>query len=90
MKTVLISAAAAAAFIALAPVASQAQGIGVDTPVGGVHIGDPGYRHHRYYRDEGPVVERRVYRDRDVRMGCRTVTIRNDDGYVKRIRKCNY
>jgi hypothetical protein len=87
MKTVLISAAAAAAFIALAPVASQAQGIGIDTPVGGVRIGEPGYRHH-YYR-EGPVVERRVYRERDVRMGCRTITIRDDRG-VKRIRKCNY
>ena len=88
MKTVLISAAAAAAFFTFAPVASHAQGIGVDTPVGGVHIGEP-YR-HRYYGD-GPVVERRVYRDRDVRMGgCRTITIRDDFGNVKRIRKCNY
>ena len=86
MKTVLISAVAAAAFIALAPVASQAQGIGIDTPVGGVRIGEPGYRHYH----EGPVVERRVYRDREVRMGgCKTITIRDERG-VKRIRKCNY
>jgi len=86
MKTVLISAAAVAAFFTFTPVASQAQGIGVDTPVGGVHIGEP-YR-HRYYND-GPVVEHRVYRDREVRMGCKTITIRDDRG-VRRIRKCNY
>ena len=85
MKSVLISIAAAAAFLAVAPVASQAQGIGVDTPVGGVHIGEPGYRHYR----EGPVVEHRSYREREVRMGCKTITIRDDRG-VKRIRKCNY
>jgi hypothetical protein len=86
MKTVLISAAAVAALFTFAPAASHAQGIGVDTPVGGVHIGEP-YR-HRYYR-EGPVEERRVYRDREVRMGCKTITIRDDTG-VRRIRKCNY
>jgi hypothetical protein len=87
MRNVLISVAAAAAIMSFVPASSQAQGIGVETPLGGVRIGEPGYRH--YYRDEGPVVERRVYRERDVRLGCRTVTIRSDDGYVKRIRKCD-
>jgi hypothetical protein len=87
MKNVLISIAAAAAVLATVPATSQAQGIAVDTPVGGVRIGEPGYRHD--YREEGPVVERRVYRERDVRLGgCRTITIRDDDGYTKRIRKC--
>jgi hypothetical protein len=85
MKKLLISMAAAAAFVSFAP-SSNAQGISVDTPVGGVRIGEPRYHHHDY----GPVVrERRVYREREVGLGCRTVTIRSDDGYVKRIRKCN-
>lgn len=89
MKKLLITAAAAAAFVSFAPAFSNAQGVAVDTPVGGVRIGEPGY-HHRYYREEGPRVERRFYRERDVRMGsgCRTVTIRDDDGYTKRIRRC--
>ena len=87
MRKLLISVAAVAAVVTFAPVASYAQ-VTVDTPVGGVRIGEP--RHHYY--DEGPVVQRRVYREREVRMGrgCRTVTIRNDDGFVKRIRKCDY
>jgi hypothetical protein len=85
MRKFLILAAGVAAFTSFAP-ASYAQGIVVDTPVGGVRIGEPGYRH------DGPVVrERRVYRDRDVRLGgdCRTVTITRDDGSFKRIRRCD-
>lgn len=90
MRKFLILAAGIAAFTSFAP-ASYAQSIGVDTPIGGVRIGEPGYRHH--YRDyDGPVVrERRVYRDRDVRLGgCRTVTVERDDGSMKRIRRCDY
>jgi hypothetical protein len=89
MRKFLILAAGIAAFTSFAP-ASYAQSIGVDTPIGGVRIGEPGYRHH--YRDyDGPVVrERRVYRDRDVRLGgCRTVTVERDDGSMKRIRRCD-
>ena len=90
MRKFLILAAGIAAFTSFAP-ASYAQGIAIDTPVGGVRVGEPGYRHH--YRDyDGPVVrERRIYRDRDVRLGgdCRTVTITRDDGSFKRIRRCD-
>jgi hypothetical protein len=89
MRKFLILAAGVAAFTSFAP-ASYAQGIAVDTPVGGVRIGDPGYRHHHHWRGDGPYVERHVYRDRDVRLGgCKTVTIRHDDGSMKRIRRCN-
>jgi hypothetical protein len=92
MRKFLILAVGIAAFTSFAP-ASYAQGIAVDTPVGGVRIGEPGYRHHHYYRGyDGPVVrERRIYRDRDVRLGggCRTVTISRDDGSMKRIRRCD-
>ena len=90
MKKFLILLAGVAALTTFAPAASFAQGIAVDTPVGGVRIGEPSYRHH--YRDHGPVVhERRVYRDRAVRLGgdCRTVTITRDDGSFKRIRRCD-
>ncbi len=91
MKNTTISLIAAVAFVAFTPLASVAQGIAVDTPVGGVRIGGPGYDHH--YRDyDGPVVrERHFYREREVglRGGCRTVTIRNDDGFTKRIRRCD-
>ena len=90
MRKFLILAVGVAALPSFAP-ASYAQGIAVDTPVGGVRIGEPGYRHH--YRDyDGPVVrERRIYRDRAVRLGgdCRTVTITRDDGSFKRIRRCD-
>lgn len=92
MRNLVISVAAVAAAAVFAPSASVAQGIAVDTPVGGVRIGDPG--DHRYYRDyDGPVVrERRIYRERDVglRSGdCRTITIQRDDGSVKQIRRCD-
>ena len=87
MRHWLILAATAAAVTSFAPSASQAQ-VTVDTPVGGVHIGD-----RPYYRDyDGPVVrERRVYREREVglRGECRTITIQRDDGSMKRIRRCD-
>ena len=96
MKKLLITAAAALAVVSFAPTFSNAQGFAVDTPVGGVRVGTPGYHHYnrgynrgynrRYHR--GPYVERRMYRERNVGLGCRTVTIRNDNGFVKRIRKC--
>ena len=87
MKTLLISAAAVAAAVVFTPVASFAL-IAVDTPVGGVRIGEPGYRHHRHY-DRPVVHERRIYRERNVGMNCRTVTIERDDGSMKRIRRCD-
>jgi len=33
--------------------------------------------------------ERRIYRERNVGMNCRTVTIERDDGSMKRIRRCD-
>jgi hypothetical protein len=89
MKKFLILLTGVAALTAFAP-QSNAQGIGIDTPVGGVRIGDPGYRHHYRDYDRPYVRERRIYRDRDVRLGgCKTVTIQRDDGSMKRIRRCD-
>jgi hypothetical protein len=86
MKKLLISMAATAAFVTFAPTFSNAQGVTVDTPVGGVRIGEP--YHHRYHEDR--YREHRGFREREVGMGCRTITIRDDDGHMKRIRKCRY
>jgi hypothetical protein len=83
MRKFLILLAGVAAFTSFAP-ASYAQGVVVDTPVGGVRIGEPGYRRDDGWRD------RRVYREREVRgRDCRTVTIQRDDGSMKRIRRCD-
>lgn len=88
MRKLMIAAAGVAA-LAASTAPSFAQGVGVDLPGVGVRIGEPGY--HRYYRDyDGP---RERYRERNVYLrggeNCRTVTIRNDDGYTKRIRRCD-
>jgi hypothetical protein len=85
MRSLLLAGVVAIAGIAVvAPASAQ---LYVDTPVGGVRVGD---RDH--YRDRD---HRRGYRaygyDRDYRNrgGCRTVTIERDDGSVKRIKRCN-
>ena len=85
MKTLLISAAVLATAAVLTPASAQ---LAVDTPVGGVRIGEPVYRHYRDY-DRPVVRERRIYRERGVGMRCRTVTIERDDGSMRRIRRCD-
>ena len=93
MRKLSVLLATAATFAVAAPAASMAQGFAVDTPVGGVRIGEPGYRGH--YRDwDGPRVYRgERFRDRNVYLrggsDCRTVTIQRDDGSMKRIRRCD-
>jgi hypothetical protein len=84
MKTLFISAAAIAMAAVLAPVPSFAQ-FAIDTPVGGVRVGEPRHRHY----DRPVVHERRMYRERNVGMNCRTVTIERDDGSMRRIRRCD-
>ncbi|TMI98737.1 MAG: hypothetical protein E6G97_25285 [Alphaproteobacteria bacterium] len=85
MKTLLISAAALMTAAVMTPAFAQ---FAVDTPVGGVRIGEPGYRHYRDY-DRPVVRERRIYRERGVGLNCRTITISRDDGSMKRIRRCD-
>ena len=86
MKTLLIAAAALLTAADVAPAFAQ---IAVDTPVGGVRIGEPGYRHYRDY-DRPVIRERRIYRERGVRLNFRTVTIERDDGSMRRIRRCDF
>jgi hypothetical protein len=85
MKTLLMSSVVLVTAAVLTPAFAQ---IAVDTPVGGVRIGEPGYRHYRDY-DRPAVRERRIYRERGVGLRCRTVTIERDDGSMKRIRRCD-
>jgi hypothetical protein len=93
MKKICLVLASAAALAVSFPAAAQ---VSVDTPVGGVRIGEPRHDYHTHYGYRAPgydndtVVERRTYRERQVRgPGCRTVTIRESDGSMKRIERCN-
>jgi hypothetical protein len=70
--------AAGLGFLATPVTPAAAQGVRVDVP--GVHVG-VGERRHRYD-------ERRYYMRDDRGPGCKTITIRRDDGSVKQIRKC--
>jgi len=86
MRNLFISAAAVAALLAFAPAPSFAQGVTIEGPGVGVRVGEPRER----YRDRDERREHRGWREREVRGDCRTITIRRDDGSVKRIRKCGY
>ena len=90
MRTILLGLLLAVAGIAIAtPVVSPASAqVIIETPMGGVGVGrdrdyyrDRDYDRHREYRD------RDYYRDRD--RGCRTITVRRDDGSVRRTRRCD-
>jgi hypothetical protein len=84
MKNLLISVAALGALMAFAPASSSfAQGVSIEGPGVGVRVGEPRRWEDRYER-------RRYLREREVRGGCRTVTVERDDGSVKRIRRCDY
>ena len=81
MRTILLGLLAAAGISIATPVVpASAQGVIVDTPVGGVRVG----RDRDYYRD-------RDYRrgDRYGYRDCRTITVRRDDGSVRRTRRCD-
>lgn len=86
MRYFFVLLGAAAAITLYTPVSSSAQGIGVDVPGIGVRIGDPDRPHYRERRRED-----REFRERVVHSGqnCRTVTIRRDDGTMRRTRRCD-
>jgi hypothetical protein len=78
MRTILLGLAVASIAIATPVVPASAQVV-VDTPVGGVRVGHD----HRYSDYDRP--RYRSY----ARGDCRTITIRRDDGSVRRIRRCD-
>jgi hypothetical protein len=91
MRTILIGLMALGGIAAATP--AVAQGVYLDTPGVGVEIGrrDRDYDRPRYRDYDRP--RYREYRGYDRSYGyrsegCRTITIRRDDGSVRRIRRC--
>jgi hypothetical protein len=87
IKTSLIALGTATALAAATPAPTLAQGVYIGPGGVGVDVGRPGWRDRDYYRDDYRDDYRyeRRYRDR----GCRTVTIRRDNGSMKQIRRCD-
>jgi hypothetical protein len=71
--------------ISVSPV--SAQGVAIETPVGGVRVG-PQRDYDRDY-DRPRHRETTGYRERSYDRGCRTITVRRDDGSVRQIRRCD-
>jgi hypothetical protein len=83
MRTILLGLLAVASIAVATPVVPAAAQVIVDTPVGGVRVGrDRDYDRYRYSDYDRP-------RYRSYARDCRTITIRRDDGSVRRIRRCD-
>ena len=66
-----------------------AQGVTIETPVGGLRMG-PERRYDRDYdRPRFRDTTGSGFRDRSDNRGCRTITVRHDDGSVRQIRRCD-
>jgi hypothetical protein len=90
MRNMILALAPVVALTAFAPTASNAQ-FAVDTPVGGVRVGEPRYSDHWRHDRGWHYGHRDGWRDRAVHLrgrDCRTVTVERD-GFVKRIRRCD-
>jgi hypothetical protein len=81
MRTILLGLLAVASITIATPVVPASAQVVVDTPVGGVRVG----RDHDRYRYSD--YDRPRYRS--YARECRTITIRRDDGSVRRIRRCD-
>ena len=90
MRALLIGLLTVAGIAIATPVSmspASAQGATIETPVGGVRVG-PQRRHDRDY-DRPRHRETTGYSERSYDRGCRTITVRHDDGSVRRIRRCD-
>jgi hypothetical protein len=82
IKTSLAVFGMMGALAAATPTSAVAQGVHIGPGGVGIDVGRPGWR-ERHYRDrDAYAYERRG-------PGCRTVTIRRDDGSMKQIRRCD-
>jgi hypothetical protein len=84
IKTSLIALGIAGALAAATPAPTLAQGVYIGPGGVGVDLGRPGWRERRDRAYEGYAYERGFRGS-----GCRTVTIRRDDGRMKQIRRCD-
>ena len=82
IKSALTTIAIVGALAAATPAPTLAQGVHIGPGGVGVDVGRPGWRERRDRAYEGYAYERRG-------SGCRTVTIRRDDGSMKQIRRCD-
>ena len=75
--------------ISLSPAA--AQGVTIETPAAGVRVGPQRHynRDRDYDYDRPRHRESMGYSERSYDRGCRTITVRHDDGSVRRIRRCD-
>ena len=81
MRTMLLGLLAVSAIAVATPVVPASAQVVVDTPVGGVRVGHDRDRYSDY--------DRHRYRSSYARGDCRTITIRRDDGSMRRIRRCD-
>jgi hypothetical protein len=94
MRAILIGLLAVAGIAIATPASAQgfyfgAPGIGIG--VGSGHHGyeGPRYRSYDYDSPRYQTYGHRNYDDSYARSECRTITIRRDDGSVRRIRRCD-
>jgi hypothetical protein len=89
IKMSLIALGMASALAAATPAPTLAQGVYIGPGGVGVDVGRPGWRERDYYRDDYTYERGRGYERGYRSRGCRTVTIRRDDGSMKQIRRCD-
>jgi hypothetical protein len=83
MRTILLGLLAVTSIAIATPVVPASAQVVVDTPVGGVRVGrDRDHDRYRYSDYDRPSY-------RSYARECRTITIRRDDGSVRRIRRCD-
>jgi hypothetical protein len=84
LKTSLAALGMMGALAAASPTPAVAQGVYIGPNGVGIDTGRPGWR-ERHYRGHDDYAYERRFRG----SGCRTVTIRRDDGSMKQIRRCD-
>ena len=87
MRRLLIGALALTGVALAAP--ASAQGIYLGAPGVSVGVGVPVVRERHYDEPRHRVYRERSYDRTYARGDCRTITIRRDDGSVRRIRRCD-
>ncbi len=88
MRTIMAGLFAVAGIAIAAPVSTvAAQGVSIETPAGDVRVGPQ----RRYDRDHDGRRHRGTtgYNERSRDSECRTITVRRDDGSVRRTRRCD-
>jgi hypothetical protein len=90
MRALLIGLLTVAGIAIVTPISVSpvsAQGVTIETPIGGVRVG-PQRDYDRDY-DRRRDRETTGYRTRSQDRGCRTITVRHDDGSVRKVRRCD-